>query len=306
MEEKRLTGTISIRSFYIRRALRIWPLYFPYIIAAFFLLPLLFMFFRDIIPTIRQHFLPFLAFFGNFSYALFPGTLLGPFAHLWTISLEEQFYVIAPVLCFFGSALRPYAWRLGVLVLVFTACARWYVMANAVPYPTVWVFTLCRLDPFVVGAGCALLLAQRPTIIRLPLGWLFLLLALAGFWLVTSSPQIGASVQSVWQLTVTALASGALLLGVLLPFGGAGALSLPGLPFLGKISYGVYVYHRLGQLLVALYGGWLVGGAGAGWIATLILTIAVTVAIATTSYLLWERRFLRFKARFERIPSRPA
>src|SRR4029077_16952980 len=136
---------------------------------------------------------------------------------LWTISLEEQFYVVAPAFAFFGTALRPYVWPLALLVLTLTAGARWYVRGTRVPSPTVWVFPLCRLDPFIVGAGCALLLAMRPAVTRLPLGWLFLLLAVAGFWAVTSAPQIGTSIQSVWQLSVTAFAAGALLLGVLLP-----------------------------------------------------------------------------------------
>jgi peptidoglycan/LPS O-acetylase OafA/YrhL len=307
MEEKRVSGTISIERFYIRRALRIWPLYFPFLLIAFFLIPLLVMPFRDLKPALAQHLLPFLTFTGNLSYALFPKTL-GFFAHLWTISLEEQFYFVAPVFVFFGSTLRPHAWRLGLLVLAFAAGARWYVMGNAVPYPTVWVFTLCRLDPFVVGAGCALLLREHPAFACLPLGWLFLLLALGGFWAVTSAPQIGTSIQSVWQLTVTALASGALLLGVLLRFGGARVLSLMGLPFLGKISYGIYVYHELALLVIGLYAGWLLKdiAGGARWAATLSLVTALTVAMAAASYLMWERRFLRFKIRFERIPSRPA
>ncbi len=308
MQEKAIRGTISIQGFYIRRALRIWPLYFPYLLAAFFLIPRLYMPFRNEVPALEQHLFPFLVFAGNLSYALFPTSLLAPFAHLWTISLEEQFYLVAPALVFFGLALRPYFWRLTFLVMALTAGVRWYVIANAVPYPTVWVFTLCRLDPFVVGAVCALLLAQRPALARLPLGWLFLLLALVGFWAVTSAPQIGASIQSVWQLTITALASGALLLGVLLPFGGARALLLNGLPFLGKISYGIYVYHELGLLLVSRYVRWPLSDLDPGlrWAAILLLNVMVAVTMAIISYFLWERRFLRFKVRFERIPSRPA
>jgi peptidoglycan/LPS O-acetylase OafA/YrhL len=90
MGEKGVSGTISIERFYICRALRIWPLYFPFLLIAFFLIPLLVVPFRDLRPALAQHLLPFLAFTGNLSYALFPKTL-GFFAHLWTISLEEQF-----------------------------------------------------------------------------------------------------------------------------------------------------------------------------------------------------------------------
>jgi peptidoglycan/LPS O-acetylase OafA/YrhL len=308
MEEKRTRGRISIRDFYIRRALRIWPLYFPYLMSAFFLLPLLIQPPVQLGPTLRQHLLPFLTFTGNLSYILYPTTLLFSFAHLWTISLEEQFYAVAPVIAFFGRALRPYAGRLAVLALAFTTGAKWYVMANAVPYPTIWVFTFCRLDPFVVGAALAVLFAKHPAFVRLPLGWLFMTLGGVGFYALSSAPQIGTTMQTVWQLQASAAASGALLLGVLLRAGGARIFSLPGLPYLGKISYGIYVYHEFALFLVRNDAtSWLADiAAGVRWFLILILALALTVCMAAGSYQLWERRFLRFKLRFEVIPSRVA
>jgi peptidoglycan/LPS O-acetylase OafA/YrhL len=99
-KEKEITNTISIKKFYIRRILRIWPLYFFIIILAFFVLPFLSFFTfpsfgREIVWNhlgyklfLFVFFLPNLNFFGLVPYA----------SQTWSIGAEEQFYLIWPVL----------------------------------------------------------------------------------------------------------------------------------------------------------------------------------------------------------------
>lgn len=308
LEERRRTGQISVARFYVRRILRIWPLYFAYLPFAFFLLPAWLAPGIPIGPAVAQHLLPMLTFTGNLSYIVFPGSLFSFFAHLWTISLEEQFYVIAPMLGLLAATLRRHAWKIAMLAVAFSFAARWYVLSNAVPYPVVWVFTLCRLDPFVVGTCCAALLYVRPQLARYRLGWLFAFTGIAMLWFVMQFPRIGTSLHTSWQLTMVALGAGSLVLGALLPWGIARLLSGPALPFLGKISFGIYVYHILGIALVTRYGPMLLDTAGDArtlWWLRLAMTLALTIATAAVSYLLWERPFLRLKTRYESIPSRP-
>ena len=103
--EKEVSGTISIRKFYIRRALRIWPLYYLIVVLAFFIVP---HFFPGFISphTEATHSHPmawklfsislFVFFLPNFAL-VYIGIV--PFAsHLWSIGTEEQFYFIWPVL----------------------------------------------------------------------------------------------------------------------------------------------------------------------------------------------------------------
>jgi len=308
LAERRLTGTISVARFYGRRVLRIWPLYIAYLLAAFFLLPAWLIPGVPTGPAIAQHLLPMLTFTGNLSYMVFTDSLLSFFSHLWTISLEEQFYVVAPLLALLASTLRNDVGKLALLAIAFSFAARWYVLATGIPYPVVWVFTLCRLDPFVVGASLAALLHVRPALAQYRLGWLFALVGIAGLWVVMQFPQVGASLHTTWQLTLVSLAAGALLLGALLPWGMARPLSAPALPFLGRISFGIYVYHIACLHAVALYGPLLVETAAdprALWWQRLTMTVTLTVAVAAISYLAWERPFLRLKTRYERIPSRP-
>src|SRR5438270_445539 len=100
MAEQRRTGTVAVAKFYVRRVLRIWPLYFLLVLLGFAILPL----------VIGWEHYPYLGkdenFFGrlalylvlmpNVAYALWPGGV--PIGHLWSIGVEEQFYLLWPAL----------------------------------------------------------------------------------------------------------------------------------------------------------------------------------------------------------------
>lgn len=91
IEERRKSGSISLRSFYIRRAFRILPASILYIFTIFVL-----------VPGAR----PFAIYPLTYSVSFYTGHMVLAFGHLWSLSVEEQFYLVLPVvlaLCF--------AWR---------------------------------------------------------------------------------------------------------------------------------------------------------------------------------------------------
>lgn len=326
LAEGRRYGTVSIRSFYIRRVLRIWPLYYSYLLLALFVLPPVF----PPVPadvwwgTMQRQLPAFLLFLGNISYAYFYDvTLWSSYAHLWTVCLEEQFYLVCPIILhFFWNRLN---WRFSLTLLFamgISVLIRAYVVLNHVPYPAVWTMPLCRVDPFVMGLLLVVVLQtpvfQRPgrrgvrgffvTGLVTALSWLCLPAAMYLFDLATSFPSLQENgVHAIWQLAAIDLACSLLIVSVLR----VGLLKLlfgnPVTAWLGKISFGLYVYHELGlQLTRLLFAGELqTGGTPQQWVPFVSCALALTIAISALSYYTLERYFLRLKQRFEFVHSRP-
>ena len=99
LKEFDATGSISIGKFFIRRILRIWPLYFFALFVGFFAIPVVWKYgfgSTEHIQLLKTYLLPYLLFLGNFAIANFgyPETAASSaLALLWTISAEEQFYL---------------------------------------------------------------------------------------------------------------------------------------------------------------------------------------------------------------------
>jgi peptidoglycan/LPS O-acetylase OafA/YrhL len=325
LHEIEMTGTVSVSRFYVRRVLRIWPLYYVMLVLAFFLVPLILGQFG--IPEHRAflatHLFPFATLFGNISYAYFSSTFLaflvaspaGRFlAPLWTIALEEQFYLVFPLVLLAA----PRATTRAVLVtaggvIAFGIVTRLYLLGNAVPYPAVWTLTPSHLDPIVFGiVGAYLWHRHRAAIHSARLYGMDLLLALTAFGLVTTVPQIGSSMHSIWQFTSAGVGA-LLLIFASLRYRVLGAvLSWRPVAWLGRISYGLYVFHMvafwafkmtLGPHLPELHPA-LTPYSPLLWIVARCSELVITVVLAATSYYLLELRFLHLKERFAVVPSR--
>lgn len=307
MLERQATGTISIKRFYIRRALRIWPLYFGFVIFAMVLLPLVLPPPESYVESLAWHLFPYMTFTGNFSYAYFP--TLHYATHLWTISLEEQFYLIVPLVMVFAPFWRRSLlwWALGLLAL--SAAFRLYIQLNQVKYPMIWMLPVCRLDPFIVGAFCSWVFIARRDWLDRRIGWILAVLGIAGFVFVAQFQNIpSTSVNNVWQFTVVALSAGCLLLSAIARSGIGPLLSSKPIVFLGKISFGLYVYHLLPITLEERFAeiGTRLGKTPLAWLVILLIVFAATVSLSTLSYYGYERRFLRLKERYEQVKSRSA
>lgn len=148
-------GRIDYKRFYFRRCLRIWPLYYCFILFAVTLGPVLF---TQEVLGVRQ-LLSFLFFVGNYECALFgyPSSVIAP---LWSVAIEEQFYLLWPLaLRGFGAAHHR---RALFLLLVAALTTRAYLVFDAAEHPRIWCDGLARFDPFIAGAVVALLLRRSP------------------------------------------------------------------------------------------------------------------------------------------------
>jgi len=299
-------GDIHVGYFYLRRGLRIWPLY-------------LFFFGLTLTLSIAENgwnvymfkrSLGMLTFTDNlFSMALGYNLALFYTSHLWTISYEEQFYLVIP------WALRAlYRMKNGTALFVLCAVmlAGTLVRAAFIYYdsshPVIWIFPFTHFESIFGGLiiGLGLFEAQLK---KIPAWFLFLAGALA-LWQVTELPNVNA-IQ--WKLMLTypltgigmALILSSVMKGDLFPLSFLFRNKILG--YLGKISYGLYVYHLLGLELAFKVTDALVSPdrllvyPAVGTLLGLLFTVAFSIP----SYELLEKPFLRLKERFAFIQTRP-
>ncbi len=102
-------GRIALRAFWIRRILRIWPLYYLIVLIGFFVLPPLEPWFqlRDYLSMLKIHLLPFALFLGNWSMVLVSPIPSDSLSVLWSVCVEEQFYLIVPLFIALVAAAVP-------------------------------------------------------------------------------------------------------------------------------------------------------------------------------------------------------
>ena len=297
LREREVTGQLDLRGFYVRRILRIWPLYLTFVALAAVVAGL----------SHTQHLpmkfvLGYTLLAGNWVYVFrgMPASFATP---LWTVSIEEQFYLTWPLACRKLSARGILS--LAVVLLIVANLSRIVLAQLGASAQAIEFNTISRLDPIALGTLLALLENKLPRIHR-PTRWALIALGLLT-WLAASaysgSGMVGHSV-SPWKLLVTrpciALASMLILVAVL--GSSQNLFANRGLIYLGKISYGLYVIHEFGRFLAAylIHAHSVSTDAAQGGLA-----LCFTFILAAMSYRWLETPFLRLKDRFSHVSSRP-
>jgi peptidoglycan/LPS O-acetylase OafA/YrhL len=289
IRERESTGTVSLSGFAARRVLRIWPLYF-FILAGAYVL-------GRFHPTVSIHGGALLAFsflLGNL-YILKHGWVLKTINPLWSLSIEEQFYLAIPGVARVGGrrALAAICWLAMILSYVVLV---WLGSKHSIALVDVWANSFVQFQFFAAGGLIAL--TPRPSLSS----WARLGMAIAGgiAWYIAA--RLGLQVF----MPTTAVQ---LVVGYLLLLGGSIAIFLAALGaevkmprillYLGKISYGLYLFHQL--FLWAMFKNASFKDSVA---LGVLLALALTIAAAALSYHFFERPILLFKARFDTVKTR--
>ncbi|MBS2022809.1 MAG: acyltransferase [Deltaproteobacteria bacterium] len=299
------------KNFYVRRALRIFPLFYGVLIAG----TLLGRFTAPLFPgeqgAAGEHWLYLWSYNVNLAVAVKHNwlTAVGPFAtgHLWSLAVEEQFYLLWPVLVFACS--RRGLVRLCVGIIALAVVSRGVLLAMG-RYDAIYVLTPCRADTLAVGALLAVAAREDGGLSRWvkPAVWIgggsaLILVALA----FTSDGLPGMSPRNgtYGHLLATLANAGVLIVAIERPAGLIGRSARSRfLRFFGKYSYGLYVFHALlHPLMNRALNRFGIGTESDAPVAQLavafVLKFGLSVVIAAASFHLFEQPFLRLKSRFE-------
>lgn len=300
LSEEKTRNKISIKSFYVRRILRIWPLYFFILILAFAVLPNIKLF---VLPGYEAEFvysdliyklILFVFFLPNLVMPMFG---LVPFAsHVWSIGIEEQFYLAWPVVLKFVKKRRILLMLSIIFFYLLISRALNSVYTDFLPHKTELkaIWSAFNIDCMAIGGLFAILLIRKNKILSFLMNkyvfYTTLILCLTMLIQGVYIPYI--------HYEVYAVLFGVLILNFAANPGIKISLENKVMNYLGKISYGLYMYHPIGIVLsiylatsIGVVSNWLLYPLGTG----------LTIILASASYKYLESGFLNLKAKFSKI-----
>jgi peptidoglycan/LPS O-acetylase OafA/YrhL len=301
LRERRARGSLDVKSFYIRRILRIWPLYFAFLFFAYALT-----FFVPHEKLTAWHLMGYALFSGNWFYMYRPmASVAGP---LWSVSVEEQFYLIWPWAVRRGPTGRIVWLAVGLVVL--GMAIRLVLGLKGINEPWVSKNSLTRVDGIAAGVILAAALSGRMP--RLSF-WERTALLCGGLgvllWVANQFDLIDTHTPAVYLTLGWPLVAAGCVGVVLSALGGNSpfdfVLRSKPIIYLGRISFGLYVFHQLGLLLSeAIFPRH--ESVASQWLGNTVLALLLTMMMAAASYRWLERPFLQLKQRrFTVVRSRP-
>ena len=293
---------ISIKKFYMRRILRIWPLYFLIIFLALAVLPNIHIFNW---PEYGKD-----EIYSNFVWKLilylliFPNVVLSqlgivPYAsHSWSIGTEEQFYLVWPLILRYIKKNRIAL----MLVIIVSYLAFKFVLlsplADYIPYGSrIYSFwNTFPIDCMAIGGLYSILLFQKSKYLKYIIrnDVFYISIFLVSIFLIE-----GVYVHYV-HYEFYSVFFGLIILNFAANERIRISLENNLLNYLGKISYGLYMYHPICIFLaiyicisIGIHSNWLIYP----------MSVIFTIAISGLSYRYFESYFLKFKTQFSRILS---
>ncbi len=318
IRERERFGMIDLRAFWVRRILRIWPLYYLAVIIGFGILPLTSLAHPPggQLALIERQLPAFLFFLGNWSMGSGPPIGVDALSVLWSVCVEEQFYLFVPLLI---ALIRP-RWQIPAVLslMALGIVTRYHLVSSGVDPRSTWYryHTLVNLDTLLAGVLLALLTKGEMNwlkgIWRSALSWLVLVfgIGLLSMGVIGAPPYTeklgrgGPWTQVLNYILIWSWGLGLIVMAAAPSNRFWRLFSWRPIVWLGKISYGLYVYHMIALELTKWIFEQLPNFTDKALLRALVGPL-VTVSMAALSYYGFERPFLSLKSRWTRVPSRP-
>lgn len=310
LKENKTNNTISIRNFYVRRVLRIWPLYFMLVGIGTVALPLMLRIahINYVMPYHFSQVFGYYLFFMPFMVNVFFGHhLLEP---LWSIGVEELFYLSwAPAIKVFRKYILSIIIITISLKLTLSVCIYFLNFSTAVKE----VVGMLQFEAMGIGGLGAYIIFKRQKAIKesflfskavqiilfaFIFGYVFLWKELSAIsepfnvlWTTPIASHIVMTLLFCWLIINISLNDNSII-----------KLNGKKLNFLGEISYGIYMYHMLVVFAVVVVLSSVLNRLNPV-VSTVAFYICITAGTVLVSYLskrFFEERFLKLKHRFEK------
>ncbi len=298
-------------NFYGRRVLRILPLYYAVVVVSLVILP---QFSHPKIGNfarITGDEMWYWLHLSNFSIAHHGAWRHGILDISWSLAIEEQFYLVWPLLVFYMPRRKLIA-TCCILILASLVFRTGLFLGGVQPIAN-YVLPFCRVDALAVGALIAALARERPSALASLVKPAKQVAVVSGLGIIAI---MVFGLEDGWR-TAVMLTAGFSLLAVF--FGASLVLTVNAAPtsltgrvfgsaflrWLGKYSYALYLFHLPLRAVVRdnIYGPdqfltWM-GSQFPGQLIFFVLSFAITLPIAWLSWHLYEKHFLKLKSFFE-------
>ncbi len=300
--EKQRTGKIDIPAFYMRRTLRIWPLYFALVLFTFFIYyPQHGTSFSQLTPEKWKYFY----FLTNMAY-LVPGGGIHPAGISWSVAIEEQFYLVWPLL-FLAVPFRWSKWIFPSVMLLSFA----FRIQHPTNYDVLYYHTFANFYDLAIGGLTAWLAFKENTFrsfFELRTFTERMLIYSIGIVLII----FGKSIQpDEWYLIIQRVLTTAFFAFIIMDqcYASSDVMKFSGSSFLskwGKYTYGMYMLHPITiDYSLDWFGKYLFKDQiGLNTLFVGIIALGFTHLICYFSFHYFETPFLKLKQRFSHIQTR--
>ena len=300
LQEKNEKGNIHVFKFWMRRILRIWPLYFICLVIGFIGCPLLKSYTGETsLETANIYY--YISFWSNFDMiknGLPDASILGA---LWSIAVEEQFYLIWPIFLYL-TPIKKF-WIVPSLFIGLSLVFRIYnTNYNAIEY-----HTLSCIGDLSIGALIAWLVFSKESftnyIERLSTPFIYSIYSLL-ILLFVFRDDLGAFLPSyrIMDRTVFSLIGGFIILEQTFANNSFFKFAnLKRVSYLGKYTYGMYCLQFVG-ILIVLKTAKIIGfldSLSKVMLFDPIISLLVIIGLAYVSYHVFEKHFLKLKEKFK-------